>query len=130
MGLRIIEICKQKGITQKELAEKIGMSAVGLSKAINGNPTIKTLEKIADALGVNVWDLFVQDKYINCPKCKGIGFSIKKISETVIDNGIEVEVAFCCNNCGYSLSNDMENDVLSKIVYMSGFKAVSMKTGY
>ena len=76
MILRIKEICKQKGITQKALAEKIGMSAFGLSKAINGNPTIKTLDKIADALGVKVWDLFVQDKYINCPKYKGVDFSI------------------------------------------------------
>ena len=36
MKLRILEICKQAGITQKELAERIGLSAVGLSKAING----------------------------------------------------------------------------------------------
>ena len=39
MKLRILDICKQAGITQKELAERIGLSAVGLSKAINGNPT-------------------------------------------------------------------------------------------
>jgi len=119
MSLRIIEICKQKGITQKELAKKIGMSAVGLSKAINGNPTIQTLDKIADALGLNVWDLFVQDKYISCPRCKGIGFSLKKISAS--------EIELCCNSCGYALSDDIENDVLEKISYISGFKRVSIK---
>ena len=40
---RIAEILKSKGITQKDLAEKIGISRVGLSKAINGNTTITTL---------------------------------------------------------------------------------------
>ena len=55
---RILELCKEAGINQTELAEKIGLSRVGLSKAINGNPTIGTLEKIADALGVPVTELF------------------------------------------------------------------------
>ena len=41
---RILEICKERGITQKELAEIIGISRVGLSKALNGNTTIGTLE--------------------------------------------------------------------------------------
>jgi transcriptional regulator with XRE-family HTH domain len=120
MSLRILEICKQKGITQKELAAKIGMSAVGLSKAINGNPTIQTVNKIADALGVNVWDLFVQNDYLKCPKCTGIGFSIKKTR-------LSSEFSLRCNGCGYVISNDMENDVLEKIAYMSGFKRVSVK---
>ena len=53
---RIKEICRDKGITQKELAEKIGITAVGLAKAIAGN----TLEKVADALGVDVVELFAE----------------------------------------------------------------------
>lgn len=58
MRFRILELCKEAGINQTELADKIGLSRVGLSKAINGNPTINTLEKIADALGVPVTELF------------------------------------------------------------------------
>lgn len=58
MRFRILELCKEVGINQTELADKIGLSRVGLSKAINGNPTISTLEKIADALGVPVIELF------------------------------------------------------------------------
>ena len=58
MRFRILELCKEAGINQTGLAEKIGLSRVGLSKAINGNPTIGTLEKIADALGVPVTELF------------------------------------------------------------------------
>ena len=58
MKFTILKLCKEAGINQTELADKIGLSRVGLSKAINGNPTIGTLEKIADALGVPVTELF------------------------------------------------------------------------
>ena len=57
---RIKEICREKGITQKDLAEKIGISAVGLAKAIAGNTTIGTLERVADALGVDIVELFAE----------------------------------------------------------------------
>lgn len=70
---RIKEICKEKGITQKELAEKIGISAVGLAKALAGNTTIGTLDKIASALSVNVAELFevpaADSAVIICPHC-------------------------------------------------------------
>ena len=65
MKLRILDICKQVGITQKELAERIGLSAVGLSKAINGNPTKDTLGKIASALNVKITELFEEPTNIN-----------------------------------------------------------------
>lgn len=75
---RILELCKQKGITQKDLAEKIGITPVGLAKAANGNPTFETLEKIADGLGVEVTELFTPPKEgtITCPHC-GKSITIK-----------------------------------------------------
>ncbi len=70
---RIKEICKERNITQKELAEKIGISAVGLAKALAGNTTVGTLDKIASALGVSVAELFEAPKAdgttITCPHC-------------------------------------------------------------
>jgi transcriptional regulator with XRE-family HTH domain len=71
MKLRILEICKQKGFTQKELAEKVSLSPVGLSKAINGNPTKSTLERIAVVLNVPITELFEQPAtdVIICPYC-------------------------------------------------------------
>lgn len=59
---RILEICKERGITQKELAEIIGISRVGLSKALNGNTTIGTLEKVATALNVPISALFEAER--------------------------------------------------------------------
>ncbi|GHT02064.1 hypothetical protein AGMMS49525_04780 [Bacteroidia bacterium] len=65
MELRVLEICRSKGITQKKLAEMIEMSPVGMSKAINGNPTMNTLEKIASALNVPITELFDEKKEVS-----------------------------------------------------------------
>ncbi|WP_321437240.1 P63C domain-containing protein [uncultured Bacteroides sp.] len=64
MKNRIKDVLKEKGITQKELAEKIGMTEVGLSKAINGNTTNSTVSKIAKALNVSNEDLIVREKVL------------------------------------------------------------------
>ena len=72
MELRVKDICKEKGILFKELAEKIGISDVGLRKQVQGNPSIKTLETIAEALGVSIVELFEKPEPSNgmtCPHC-------------------------------------------------------------
>lgn len=57
--LRIKQICAEKGISIKELAEeKLGIRAPTLSDQINGNPRLDTLIKIADALEVHITELF------------------------------------------------------------------------
>lgn len=71
MGLRIKEILKEKGMTQKELAQKVGVAEISLSRSINGNPNLETLQKIADALEVEMSELFAarEKDIITCPKC-------------------------------------------------------------
>ncbi|MBK5722381.1 helix-turn-helix transcriptional regulator [Dysgonomonas sp. Marseille-P4677] len=64
--LRVKELLREKGITQKELADKMNITEVGLSKSLTGNPTTTTLERIADALNVDFLELFApQSKGIN-----------------------------------------------------------------
>ena len=69
--LRIKEILKEKGMSQKDLAERLGVAPVTFSLTINGNPTVGTLQKIADVLNVQISDLFdgSDDSYITCPHC-------------------------------------------------------------
>lgn len=57
---RIKKICKERGISLAELAERMGTSAESVSRALseNGNPTVKTLTKFSEALGVEVFELF------------------------------------------------------------------------
>lgn len=55
-----IKAARQKiGITQKQLAERLGTSPQNLAQYENGKrqPKIETLEKIASALGVSEFDL-------------------------------------------------------------------------
>lgn len=58
--LRVKEIIKEKKTTSKEVAEKLGMTETGFSIAISdsGNPPLKRLIQIADALEVTVPELF------------------------------------------------------------------------
>ena len=44
MALRIKEVIKEQGTTVQELADKMGISRVGLSQHINGNPSVEVLE--------------------------------------------------------------------------------------
>jgi len=69
--LRIREILKEKGIYQKDLSERIGVAEISLSRSINGNPSLDTLQKIAGALGVPISELFVRpdNDTITCPNC-------------------------------------------------------------
>ena len=55
---KVKELCRDKGITIKELAEKMKIAPESLSRAINGNPQLSTIRKIAKALDVSVTDLF------------------------------------------------------------------------
>ena len=65
-------ICKQKNITQKELAEKLGITDISLNQTLRGKyPQLQTLERIASALNVPITELFeplATDKIV-CPKC-------------------------------------------------------------
>lgn len=58
MDLRIKEVCREKGISMTELSDRMNISKGALSQALNGNPTIGTIQKIADALGVTIVELF------------------------------------------------------------------------
>lgn len=62
---RVKEICADKGIQLKELALIMGVKPESLSRTLNGNPQLTSLENIAKALNVGVADLFA-DKTENC----------------------------------------------------------------
>lgn len=47
-----------RNTTQKELAEKLGVSEVTLSRASNGNTSLPLLEKIANILEIEISELF------------------------------------------------------------------------
>ena len=76
--MRIKQAIKESGSSVGELAQKMGVSRQTISRQINGaNITVGTVQKIADALGVPVGQLFDQKpqtknadhNVITCPHC-------------------------------------------------------------
>jgi len=62
--LRLKDILSEKGVSGKELADKIGVTPTTISNIAQGNnfPKPETLIAIASALDVDVKDLFVSTK--------------------------------------------------------------------
>ena len=58
MTLRIKELCREKQITMKDIAERLGINPITLSQSLNGNPTLSRLQEVADILEVSVSELF------------------------------------------------------------------------
>lgn len=76
--MRIKQAIKESGSSVGELAQKMGVARQTISRQINGaNITVETVQKIADALGVPVGQLFDQTPQkttaenitITCPHC-------------------------------------------------------------
>lgn len=71
--MRIKEIIKAKGYTQKEFADKLGITLSALNQRLDGNPTVGSLREIANALEVDLLDLFEDERernaFIKCPNC-------------------------------------------------------------
>ena len=76
MKLRIKETAKKRGVLIKDLAAAVGVSPITVSGINSGrfSPSLKLLEKIAAALGVQVSELFEEDErppVARCPHCGG-----------------------------------------------------------
>ena len=75
--MRVKAILKDKKLTLNDLAQKLGVSRQALYLQINNNPRISSLQRIADAIGVPVGQLFDQAPQpknadhitITCPHC-------------------------------------------------------------
>lgn len=72
MPLNIKKAIKSHGFEVKEIAQRMGITAVGLSQHINGNPSVEVLNRIALAIGCDVSELFESPTNKNtllCPYC-------------------------------------------------------------
>ncbi len=73
--MRIKELLKEKGLTQQELADMVGVSY----QSMRANPyapsvTTSTLEKISTALNVPMWQLFASPEEVQ-PKKDGLSLT-------------------------------------------------------
>lgn len=60
-GLRVKELRAEREITQEELADRVAVFRTYMSRIENGvaNPTLTTIHALAQALGVEVSELFL-----------------------------------------------------------------------
>lgn len=67
MNLRIKEILGKNKITVTSFAREIGITQANMSNIVNGKskPSLETLEKIAKALNVEIWELFTSSTNTN-----------------------------------------------------------------
>lgn len=76
---RIKDVMKEKGFTQQMLADSLGVSLQSIKITLSGKHSMTegTFERIAKALNVPVWELFVNPNELNkdmsnsasCPHC-------------------------------------------------------------
>ena len=69
--INIDKIIKQRRLSKKDIALKMGLSRVSLHRILNGNPTLDSINKLADALEIPVSDLFERQGRdgFYCPHC-------------------------------------------------------------
>ena len=74
--LKIKEALKQRGLKQNDLAERLGINRVSLSRLLSdkNDMRVSTIKKIADAIGCDVAEFFApattaDHNTITCPHC-------------------------------------------------------------
>ena len=84
MKLSVKEEKKKKALTIQDLADKMEMKRESLSRAINGNPTLETLERIANALEVDITELFApssSDGIIGVIRIRDTNYNINSVPD-------------------------------------------------
>jgi len=73
MELRIKDILREKGLTIKDVADRMGADSSNLASALKkGNPKLSMLEDVANAIGCNITELFKpNEEATNAPKGGG-----------------------------------------------------------
>ena len=103
--MRIKEILKSKGMTVNELAEILDVSRQALSRQIQGKMLIETAERIANALNVPIWQLFISEEDV-----------VERCSKHTYDEKSDFLAIFKQGSNLYSASSIVEaRDVLDKL---------------
>ena len=60
----MIDVRKESGLTQKQLSERTGIAQADISKLERGNanPSLRTLQRLAAGMGMNIRIEFVSNK--------------------------------------------------------------------
>ncbi|MBP5770959.1 MAG: helix-turn-helix transcriptional regulator [Bacteroidaceae bacterium] len=85
----ISKVIRQHGYTIEQVAIKLGLKRGSLANMIGGNPTVETLQKIADAIGASRSEFFadegggVPSAEDNQPSDREVVFSVSSDVKTI-----------------------------------------------
>jgi transcriptional regulator with XRE-family HTH domain len=68
----IQDVLRAHGVTQRELAQRLGITRQSLDKSINRNLTTGRLEEIANAIGISPAEFYLPPNAmggLRCPHC-------------------------------------------------------------
>jgi transcriptional regulator with XRE-family HTH domain len=93
LGPKIRYYREQRGYTQEQLAEKLGITKGYISRVENNKerPNLEFLANVADALGVHVKDLFDDDTPPTPPELKELGADWIMLNKELKAEGFTVE---------------------------------------
>lgn len=76
IALKVLRTLRELGMTQKELAERMGISPQQVNKLVKGkeNLTLETIVRIGEALGVDLFEVLMAKKAIQTQKQTIISF--------------------------------------------------------
>lgn len=108
-------VIKEKGYTLEKVAVGLGITRVTLAQNLSRNPTVKTLQRIADFIGCKVGDFFADEKTIPESKYAKSDLDLLMVSDPrlselrsfAVQHGVTLEDLFgrsiVCPVCGQPL---------------------------
>lgn len=80
------EICRHKGLSLTDVANRMGTSPSNLLSSVKGNPTISKIQDIADALQVSVSELLTMrpERAMGVAYIGGVPFQLSKPVSTIV----------------------------------------------
>ena len=84
--MRIKEVLKRYGITQDEIAKRLGINRVSVNRLLNdkNDMRVSTAEKFAAAIGCRIGELFEEDKdtdFAAFIRYKGVHYTADTLEE-------------------------------------------------
>lgn len=125
IGENIKRIRKEKGMTQKELGEKLGVSqsAIGQFENTSSNLKIDTIKKIAEALDVNYTRLVIETPFCTGSKEERLKMTNEQLADYLvylttnnpkIKQEIQARVDSTKANTTYTLETNFDGDDCAK----------------
>lgn len=126
LASKILEIRKNGGLTQEELAEKLFVTRQAVSRWENGetSPTIETLKKICELFKVDANAFFGQQP----PVCQSCGMPLKSFDEFSVneDNTANIDYCkYCFNEGKFSSESTVDEMIEINLKYLDHFNKES-----